>query len=497
VAIPYTKTDTSLTLVVGFRPTVIPSSHPNFAKLAQLAKEPRTTENDIIPLLDIPAAITAFSGDEIKVVNGKLFYRGVEVKDNLAKIILDFVKSGDPTAALPFQMFLANCRANPDPQLVETIYDWCVKGNLPITPDGELIAWKIVDRNYQSKHAGKRGKLDHSIGAVVTEPREECDPNRNQTCSTGIHFASVEYIEKGHYGSISGGDRIVAVVINPRDITAIPTDYNLSKGRCCELRVVGEIERQDQLNDFYGTAKVYGGWQAPPAPRKSAVVDVVQQFHLKDGDEVVTRDGKTVKVTAAGSSSNLCRTTGFVFRETGICANTKAGQVIGYEAPQDVIRVISRAADKPATPPAARSLFTSPLRDGDKVRLVDGRTGTVTKVGAHASNVCRINLSDGTTTTSKFRRNGCGNNPGGFGSFDNVEAIIRRAETTPRTSGGLAARQVWLTRGGEQRTIDRINGVSNYPVVDTEGRSYTASGRFSGDNSVSQLDLVRLVTDVA
>lgn len=291
MAIPYTRTTTSLTLIVDFRPTVIPSSHPNFAQLATLAADPNTTEADIKPLLDIPAAITAYTGGEVKVINGRLFYKGVEVKSNLATIILGFVKSGQPEAALPFQKFLANCYANPDINLISTIYDWVAKANMPITPDGELIAWKLVQRDYKSKASGPRGKLDHSIGNVVSEPREECDPNRNQTCSRGIHFASVEYIEKGSYGSIASGDRIIAVVINPANITAIPTDYNLSKGRCCELRVVGEIERQDQMAGYYGSAKVYGGWNkpAPTTPRNKAGIAVGQVWAVRNGDrETIT-----------------------------------------------------------------------------------------------------------------------------------------------------------------------------------------------------------------
>jgi hypothetical protein len=337
MAVPYTRTATSLTVVIDFRPTVIPSSHPNFAKLIELVAKPGTTDAEVKPLLDIPTAITNFTGDEIKVVGGRLYYRGVEVKDNLAQVILGFVKSGDPAAALPFQKFLANCRQNPDLNLVSTIYDWCVKGNMPITPDGELIAWKIVGSDYLSLHSGRRGRLDHSIGAVVTEPREECDPNRNQTCSTGIHFASLEYIEKGNYGGgLSGrnGNRIVAVVINPADITAIPTDYNLSKGRCCKLRVVGEVEAPKVKGFYDNSGKVYSGWT-------------------------------------------------------------------------------------PSTP------------------------------------------------------------------------------VTPRNAAGFAVGQTWVTRAGTERVISSISGHGDYKVVDQNGNTYTASGRYNSDTTVSKFDLVRLIKDVA
>lgn len=292
MGIPYSRTATSLSVVVDFRSHVIPSSHPNFARIAELVTKPDTTEATIKPLLDIPSAIVSYTGGEITVVNGRLFYRGSEVKNNLATVILGFVKSGDDAAAEPFRKFLSNCRQNPDLALVDTIYDWCVKGNLPITPDGELIAWKIVGRDYQSLHSGKRGRLDHSIGATVVEPREECDPNRNRTCSTGIHFCSIEYLQKGGYGGgLGGGNRVVAVVINPADITAIPSDYNLTKGRCCRLRVVGEVEGL-RAPDFYGDAKVYD-WEpqrraapvTPRAPRNRAGFAVGQVWANRAGAE--------------------------------------------------------------------------------------------------------------------------------------------------------------------------------------------------------------------
>ena len=38
-----------------------------------------------------------------------------------------------------------------------------------------------------------------------------------------------------------GGERILVLKINPRDVVAIPSDYNNSKGRTCRYEVVDEI----------------------------------------------------------------------------------------------------------------------------------------------------------------------------------------------------------------------------------------------------------------
>jgi hypothetical protein len=376
MTIAYSRTATSLSVVLDFRSHVIPSSHPNFSQLIELVKNPATTEADIKPLMDIPSAIVNFTGGEITVSNGRLFYRGSEVKTNLATIILGFIKAGDAAAAEPFKKFLSNCRQNPDLALVDTIYDWCVKGNLPITPDGELIAWKIVGRDYQSLHSGKRGRLDHSIGKTVSEPREECDPNRDRTCSRGIHFCSIEYLQGGGYGGgLGGGNRVIAVVINPADVTAIPTDYNLTKGRCCKLRVVGEVEGL-RAPDFYGSSKVYSGWEVPkaaPAPAKS----IAQQFDLRNGDVVLTHGGDRVAVTK--SDGGICVTTDWVHVKTGVC---QGGAVVGQplkrdSQPQDVVRIISRA---PVTPRNASGIAKGQVwakRNGSQVTIasISGAAG--------------------------------------------------------------------------------------------------------------------------
>jgi hypothetical protein len=81
-------------------------------------------------------------------------------------------------------------------------------------------------------------------------PRSECDENRDQTCSTGLHFCSYEYLPRGY----SHNQRVVIVKVNPKDVTAIPTDYNYQKARCCSYEVVGEIT--GNVEDHYRGKKV-------------------------------------------------------------------------------------------------------------------------------------------------------------------------------------------------------------------------------------------------
>lgn len=291
MSIAYTKTATSLSIVIGFRPHVIPHSHPNFEKIAELVRDPATTEATLEPLISIPKAIATFTGGNVTVVDGRLFYKGFEVKNTLARIILDFVKEGQAAAAKPFELFMEKAFANPDPRAVEGLFDWCVAGGLPITPDGDILAWKAVQEDYYSIHRGPRGKLRHMIGDVVEEPRHELDANPDQTCSRGLHFCSVEYLKSGGYAS--GGSRIMAVTISPTDVVAFPKDYKLSKGRCCRMTVVGEVEQREVPNYYAGASRVYSGWSKPaPTP-----VVKTNEFGFAVGDVYVDRDGDKWKIT--------------------------------------------------------------------------------------------------------------------------------------------------------------------------------------------------------
>lgn len=351
MGVPYTKTETALSVVINFRPTVIPSSHPNFQKLVDLVQRQATTEAELIPLLDIPKAIEDFSGGNVTVVDGRLYYKGFEIKNELATVILNFVKAGKAEAAKPFEMFMEKAHANPDPRAASDLYSWVAAGRLPITPTGDILAWKIVQADYFSIRAGKRGKLRHMIGDVVEEPRHECNSNPDQTCSSGIHFCSLEYIKSGGYAS--GGSRIMAVAVSPTDVVAFPKDYGLSKGRCCRLTVMGEVP-QELVPNYYSGSPVYSGWTqakpaetAPvaasvdptPAPAPSARKSTAKTFPLVKGQVAKRRDGREVRVSFVGNGVASLRFTdtngnaGVVWADTGRRDKVKTSQ-------QDVTSIV-------------------------------------------------------------------------------------------------------------------------------------------------------------
>jgi hypothetical protein len=259
--VAYTLTDNAITAVINFVPRVISKSHPNFEEIRE-ALTNGTSEDKLLPLLDIPTAISQFTDGDIVVKNGQLFFKGYEVKNSLSRLIIQFIKEGKEAAAAPFKAFMAKAFANPDPRAALDLYEWVVHSGLPITPDGDILAWKAVAADYTSIRKSGSRKFDHRIGNIVEQDRSECDPNPNQTCSSGLHFCSGPYLK--NYGS--GGSRVVAVKISPTDVVAFPTDYGWEKGRACRYQVVGEVPLE-QVKDFYPQGKrLYSGYESISTP---------------------------------------------------------------------------------------------------------------------------------------------------------------------------------------------------------------------------------------
>jgi hypothetical protein len=84
---------------------------------------------------------------------------------------------------------------------------------------------------------------------VVSMERNLVDDDQNRTCSTGLHFCSQDYLRS------FGGERIVILKINPRDVVSIPNDYNDSKGRCARYEIVDEIDKDKADEAFAKTVQ--------------------------------------------------------------------------------------------------------------------------------------------------------------------------------------------------------------------------------------------------
>ena len=146
----------------------------------------------------------------------------------------------------PISEFAKRVRKNPSEAVRARLYEFMEHGQLPLTPRGTFITYKVVRGNYLDKHSGT---FDNSVGQYVSMPREQVDDNDNRTCSTGLHVCSKDYIRSFRYGD----DRLMVCEVAPEDVVSIPTDYNNTKMRTAAYTVIGEITAADDP-EFFGKA---------------------------------------------------------------------------------------------------------------------------------------------------------------------------------------------------------------------------------------------------
>lgn len=215
---------------------IIPSNHPNYDAILNALDDGNI---DAVPplLVTVKQAIADSSDGSITIDGNELYFEGEPLHGAIARRIKQLLREGHEVK--PLVNFQRNILDNPSARAREELFAFLEINNLPITPDGYFIAYKMVRSDFLDIYSGT---FDNSPGKVVKMLRVNVDPNKDRTCSHGLHFASLEYVRRGGFGSESSGHRLVAVKINPRDVVAIPTDYNNSKGRTCQYLVIKELD---------------------------------------------------------------------------------------------------------------------------------------------------------------------------------------------------------------------------------------------------------------
>lgn len=233
---PFIMQGENITIVVGNTPHTIGKDHINYNAILDAVKTQNW--NDIETLVDPVKSIQAFSQGRIEINGaGEFFWNGEAMHNALTVKIVDMLREGFNID--PFVNFMANLMENPSRRAVRELYTFLEKGNLPITTDGYFLAYKKVREDYMDVYSGT---FYNGVGQVVSMPRNQVDDEATNTCSSGLHFCSRDYL------SNFGGERVMILKINPADVVSIPTDYNATKGRTCRYEVIGELASDQTLS---------------------------------------------------------------------------------------------------------------------------------------------------------------------------------------------------------------------------------------------------------
>jgi hypothetical protein len=229
-----------------FVPVTIDASHPNHSLVREALEwegsEFTHTLDDILDLMKpITKVATAVKGTRITVTDDQVLFDGQPLHGTIVERIL----AGNRVDNLV--KFLDKLMDNPSHRAVNQLYGFLEANNHAITADGDFVAYKIVRADYRDLYSGR---FDNSPGTTVSVPRNAVDEDPDRTCSSGLHVCGFYYLD--HYGSVRNGtDRVVSVVINPKDVVAVPRDYNNAKMRVSSYTVLEDIT--DKVKDKVGT----------------------------------------------------------------------------------------------------------------------------------------------------------------------------------------------------------------------------------------------------
>jgi hypothetical protein len=232
---PFVLSGDNLSIFLNGNPYNINSAHPNFKKIAAGLKS-GLDEDELEGLIQasLKEGIARAIGVDFKE-DGMILMDGEPVSDALIDRYRFMSRNDFPLEG--FKLFVQNLAQNPSRDSRKDLYGFLEACTLPITGDGYFLAYKKVRLDYFDFHSGT---FDNHVGMVVEMPREKVDPDRNVTCSTGLHVCSRSYLGQYSYG------RVVVVKVNPKDVVSVPVDYNNSKMRVCRYEVVSELKDEDR-----------------------------------------------------------------------------------------------------------------------------------------------------------------------------------------------------------------------------------------------------------
>ena len=248
----YIISDSSATFLADVNGQVkvvtINSDHSNFNAVVAAIYAGDFEEAERLSNLEL--ATERWGKGNITVKNGVVRYKDHIIDNSLTHRIIAMMEQDLPVE--PLLNFIERVMENPSSRAVNELYKFLEHSNLPITPDGHFLAYKRVRDDFKDCYSGT---IDNSPGMTVEMPRNMVNDDCTQSCSHGLHFAAFDYLK--HFG----GNRLVILLIDPKDVVSIPLDYNNTKGRCCKYEVLQAIPLPDSWKEQHFDSLVYDEYE--------------------------------------------------------------------------------------------------------------------------------------------------------------------------------------------------------------------------------------------
>lgn len=192
----------------------------------------------------------------------------------------DLIKHAHVTGNASAMKALMNRIATVDRQhSVEDLVRFIENANMPVTADGRLVAFKLVNKRADGNNYDiHTGTILNNVGCRVQMDISDVDPDRRRDCSYGLHVAS-----RGYLRSFSG-NTLLLILVNPEDVIAVP-EYDPKKVRVCRYEIVHEFT-EEQMRHILSTEALNNDvWSIiQPYMDGSATYHIVRDvFCNKDG----------------------------------------------------------------------------------------------------------------------------------------------------------------------------------------------------------------------
>ena len=234
--INYLFTNNSITLHYDGKTKVVAKDDTRFTKVLAAIRENRLT--------DIPEIVETeryFERQGLTLVEGLLHVAGEAMPVELSNRILAYKEANIPFDSL--LKFWDNLKLNPSFNSRKQLFKFLENKGHSLTEDGSFIGYRGVTEDFKDKHTKQ---FDNKPGSICEMARELVDDNPDNTCSHGFHVGGYEYAK-----DFASGGKLVLVKVNPKDVVAVPNDYNGQKMRVCKFEVLAEVN--DIISDV-----VYG-----------------------------------------------------------------------------------------------------------------------------------------------------------------------------------------------------------------------------------------------
>ena len=199
-------------------------------------------EARLLEVLSLKAVVEEYSNGDLSINATGVIYNGQPLHTVDANRVMAFMREGLPYQ--PIANYIARKLKNPSARAITEMYAFLEHGNMPLTPNGFIIAYKGVSDDFYSKYGNKetvviqgtvneKGQILNRIGDTIEVLRSSVDDDFRRGCSFGLHAGSLTYAK-------GWGSRVVLVQIDPADVVSIPEDCSCQKLRCCKYTVIGE-----------------------------------------------------------------------------------------------------------------------------------------------------------------------------------------------------------------------------------------------------------------